>query len=71
MDMQHTTAFEGLPASQPDAHAATRETSPRDEDWQPDDVSRRCLALLMQITAFQDWPCDTFKPRDSLKDRDA
>jgi len=70
MNPQHTTPYEGLPPSPSDSQAPTRE-APRDEDWQPDDVSRRCLPLLLQITAFQDWPCDSFKPRDSVKDRDA
>lgn len=71
MNPKHTTPFEGLPPSPSDSHAPIREASHRDEDRQPDDVSRRCHALLMEITAFSDWPCDAFKPRDSLKDRDA
>ena len=71
MNSQHTTPLEGLPNTQSDSRAPFREKASRDEDWQPDDVSRRCPALLMQITAFADWPCDAFKPRDDAKDRDA
>ena len=67
----HTTPLEGLPLSPSDSYAPTREPASRDEDRQPDDVSRQCHALLMQITAFSDWPCDAFKPRDDRKGRDA
>jgi hypothetical protein len=72
MNPQHATILEGSPAGPPDSEASTGAPAPRDEDWQQDDVSRRCPALLFAITAFHDWPCDTFKQgtlRDA-KDRD-
>ena len=71
MNPHHTPPLEGLPIAPSDTRAPIRETASSDKDWQQDDVSRRCPALLMQITAFADWPCDAFKPRDDAKDRDA
>ena len=70
MNPQHTTPLEGLPLSPSDSYAPVRETA-RDEDRKPADVSWQCHALLIQITAFSDWPCDAFKPRDDRKERDA
>ena len=67
----HTTPLEGLPHRPSDSDAPVRETSAGDENCRPDDVSRRCHALLMEITAFSDWPCDALKPRDAVKDRNA